>query len=109
MPVRDTSPYLGQAIDSIINQTFTDFELIAIEKRSGAGSSAMLRSYEQRDPRVRIVAGTGSGVAGELNEGLELARAPLIALMCSDGIALRGRLHVQYRAFEADPHLWVLG
>src|SRR5262245_25648773 len=102
LPVRDAQAYLPQAIDSILRQTLTNFELVAIDDGSHDASPAILRDYGQRDPRVRVVIRPPRGLVATLNEGLSLARAPLVARMDADDIALPGRFHVQHRAFEAD-------
>jgi len=65
LPVYNTAKYLEQCIDSILNQTFKDFELLAIDDCSTDNSLQILRQYEQKDSRVRVFRAINRGGAGE--------------------------------------------
>lgn len=82
VPVYNKEPYLRRAIDSVLNQTFTDFELVLVDDGSTDGSLALARSYT--DPRVRVVAQANAGEGGARNRGIFEARAPLLALLDGD-------------------------
>ena len=109
LPVHNAAPYLAEAVESILGQTVADLELICIDDGSTDGSSEILRRYASQDARVRIERREHNGLIAALNEGLRLAHAPLVARMDADDISLPDRLELQYRRFELDPGLWVLG
>ena len=77
LPVRNGMPYLPVAVQSLLTQTFDDFELIAIDDGSADGTPAFLSTID--DPRVRVVSPGGVGLAAALNTGLALARGRFIA------------------------------
>ena len=76
VPVYNTAPYLRQAIDSILAQTFTDFELILIDDGSNDSSPDIIDSY--KDERIVAIHKENEGVARSLNRGLSLARGRFI-------------------------------
>ena len=94
MPVYNAERYLREAIDSILAQTFTDFELLIIDDGSTDGSVATIKSYA--DPRIRLISNAENrGVEYTLNKGLALARGRFLARMDSDDIALPRRIERQ--------------
>lgn len=84
MPVFNAGQYLREAIDSILAQTFNDFELIAIDDGSTDDSPIILRAIARHEPRLRIVSRPNTGIVGALNDGLAAARGELIARMDAD-------------------------
>ena len=109
IPVRDAGPYLDAALSSISCQDFRDLEIVAVDDASTDGSGGLLADAAKRDPRIRIIPGSGTGIADALNRGLAVCRAPLIARMDADDIAHPTRLGLQAAAMAADPELLVLG
>ena len=110
LPVYNAERYLREAVDSILTQTFTDFELILINDGSTDGSGDICRAYAKRDPRVVLIdCPTNGGLVSALNEGLAKARAPLIARMDADDIAMPERFACQYAHMVEHPNLAVLG
>jgi glycosyltransferase involved in cell wall biosynthesis len=108
MPAYNAGSLLRQAVDSILAQTFTDFECLIIDDGSRDGSVEALQTIG--DPRLRIVLNPRNlGLVATLNYGIELARAPLIARMDADDISLPDRLHCQVEAFRLRPGLGLLG
>lgn len=102
MPVYNAEKYLREAIDSILQQTFADFEFLIIDDCSTDASSAIISSYA--DPRIRIVSNTENmGISATLNKGVELCRTELIARMDADDISYRDRLQKQYDFFLSHP------
>src|SRR6266581_3934019 len=95
MPVYKAERYLAQAVDSILDQTFTDFELIAVDDGSRDQSLQILNGYAQKDQRVRVISRPNTGIVGALNDGIAAARAPLIARMDSDDLSLPQRFEKQ--------------
>ena len=88
MSVYNGEKFLIEAIDSILAQTFADFEFIIIDDGSTDSTSKILSDYAKRDERVRVFAQENRGRAESLNGGIERAIAPLIARMDADDISL---------------------
>ncbi|RYY93895.1 MAG: glycosyltransferase, partial [Chitinophagaceae bacterium] len=107
MPAYNVARYVADAIRSVLAQTFTDFELLVIDDGSTDGTASVVRTF--RDARIRLVRQANSGVAGALNTGLTLARAPLVARFDADDICYPQRLALQYEQMQQDPELVVLG
>lgn len=107
MPVCNAEKYLKKAIDSILNQTFKDFEFIIINDASTDNSKKIILSY--KDQRIRYFENDENlGVAGTLNRGLKLAKAELIVRMDADDISFPNRLNLQYDEMEKDKEIAVL-
>ena len=84
IPSRDSGQYIGKCIESVIMQSFTDWELLIINDGSSDDTCDIVRSYADRDPRISLVDSDGSGVSAARNRGLELARGRYIAFIDSD-------------------------
>lgn len=109
MPVYNAAPYLAEAVNSILGQTFRAFELIAVDDGSTDGSLGILRRFAAEDPRVRLVCCPHAGIVGALNDGLAMARADLLARMDADDVALPERLARQVAYMRAHPECVLLG
>jgi glycosyltransferase involved in cell wall biosynthesis len=102
MPVYNGERYLRPAVESILAQTFRDFELIVVNDGSRDSSLSILREYEAKDSRVRIVSRANTGIVGALNDGLGASRGKLIARMDADDISLPQRFEKQVAFLEGD-------
>ncbi|MDU0370355.1 glycosyltransferase family 2 protein [Hymenobacter endophyticus] len=103
IPVFNAGEYLRPAIDSILQQTFQDFELIIVDDCSRDESLAVARSYEA-DPRVKVLANAQNrGRSFSDNYGAEFARGKYIAKMDADDVALPHRLQTQIGFLEQNP------
>ena len=92
MSVHNGEKYLREAVESILNQTFRDFEFIIIDDGSTDGSKTILEEYAAKDSRIRLVVPwENRGLTKSLNDGLALARGEFIARMDADDIALPQR------------------
>ena len=109
LPVHDAERFLPEAVESILAQSFRDFELLAIDDGSRDGSAAIMDAYASRDPRVRVVRLPHAGLVATLNAGLALARGELIARMDADDVALPKRLERQVERLDRDPGLVCIG
>lgn len=109
MPVYNAEPYLAEAVESILGQTFPDFELLAVNDGSTDGSLDTLRRFEARDARVRVISRPNTGYLVALNEMLGVARGEYVARMDADDVSLRDRLQRQVRALDSDPGLACVG
>lgn len=108
MPVYNGERYLREAIESILNQTFTDFEFVIVDDGSTDGTAAILDSCD--DPRiVRLKNHTNIGLPGSLNRGLTAARAEFVARMDADDISLTARLEKQVNYLDKHPEIGILG
>jgi GT2 family glycosyltransferase len=108
MPVYNGGPFLRPAIDSVLGQTFGDFELLVIDDASTDDSCEAVRAAA--DPRVRLVRNERNlGQTRTLNRGLELARGRYVARLDQDDVSLPRRLERQVATLEARPDLTVVG
>ena len=104
MPVYKTAPYLREAMDSILSQTFTDFELIVLNDCSPDNAEEILDEY--KDPRiVRYLGEKNVGLANVLNVGMQMAKGEYIARMDSDDLSTPNRLEVQVEYLEQHPDI----
>lgn len=95
MPVYNAAPFLSEAIESILGQTFARFELIIVDDQSTDGSREIIARYAGKDQRILPVFRNERGIAGAMNEGVRLARGEWIARMDADNIARPDRFAVQ--------------
>lgn len=100
LPVYNGNKYLAEAIDSILAQTYSDFELIMIDDGSTDGSEKILGKYEKADARVRVILRENRGLASTLNDSIDLACGEWIARMDQDDIALPYRFERQLEWLE---------
>ena len=108
MPVYNAERHLREAVNSILCQTFTDFEFLAIDDGSTDGSAAILGSYT--DPRLRVVENPRNlGLTATLNWGLEIARGEYVARMDADDVSLPERLARQVAFLDANPQIGIVG
>jgi len=99
LPVRNGMPFLPQAIDSLLAQTFDDFEILAIDDGSTDDTANYLRGLT--DPRLRVLSPGGLGLAAALNAGLAAARGRYIARQDADDWSLPERFGLQVRYLDA--------
>lgn len=109
LPIYNAAPYLSAALESILAQTYDNFELIAIDDGSSDDSLKILRDFAARDARVKVIARGNLGLIETLNQGLSLANAPLIARMDADDIALPDRFMLQVAHFHEHPQCVIVG
>lgn len=103
MPVWNGETYLREAVDSILNQTFRDFEFLILDDGSTDSTPRILAEYANRDPRIRIIPLDHQGIVIALNRGVREARAEWIARMDCDDIAHPERFARQRAAVQAKP------
>ena len=109
MPVYNGERYLGQAIESILNQTFRDFEFIIIDDGSTDGTAGILAHYQQIDSRIHVYLQENQGVTASRNRGCHLALGKYIAVMDADDISLPERLAREVNYLDEHPEVGVLG
>jgi cellulose synthase/poly-beta-1,6-N-acetylglucosamine synthase-like glycosyltransferase len=109
MPVFNAEKFLRAAIDSILGQTWSDFEFVIIDDGSTDGTGEILRKYEQEDPRVRLVFCEHVGVTNALNEGLAVSRGEYVARMDADDVSMPERFAVQVDYLDEHPEVVAVG
>lgn len=110
MGVFNRQHFLGEAIESVLNQTLRDFELIIVDDGSTDRSAEILEQYAQRDRRIIVISSEANrGIARSLNNAISHARAEYLAVMDSDDVALPGRLETQLRFLQAHAEIALLG
>jgi len=92
MPVYNAEPYLAEAVESILGQTFADFEFLIVNDGSTDRSGAILERYAARDRRIRLTSRPNTGYTVALNQLLDLASGEFVARMDADDVALPQRL-----------------
>lgn len=107
LPVYNGEMFIQRAIDSMLAQTFRDFELIVLNDGSIDGTKAILDA--QKDPRIRIVHKQNEGIAKTLNKGIELASGEYIARMDADDESSPERLERQIAYMDTHSDIAVLG
>jgi glycosyltransferase involved in cell wall biosynthesis len=109
MPVYNSERYLSEAIKSMLDQSFTDFEFIIIDDGSNDGSPVILKKYAAEDRRVKIATQTNQGIIAALNKGINMARGAYIARMDADDISFPQRLKDQVEYLKNHPECVALG
>src|ERR1700692_1530015 len=95
LPIYNAQQYLPLAIDSILDQSYPDFELILLDDGSDDDSLKIAKSVAARDPRTVVVPGDRRGIVHWLNVGLRMAKGELIARMDADDISSHLRFVTQ--------------
>lgn len=109
MPVYNAGRYLSEAVESVLSQTFTRFELIAIDDCSTDGSLAILKSFAKSDSRVRLLENERNlGITPTLNRGIQAAKGEYFARMDADDVSLPDRLEKQVAFLRAHPDIGLI-
>jgi len=107
MPAYNSAQYIAAAIESILNQTYADFELLVIDDGSTDNTLEIVKHYAAQDSRIRLIQQQNAGVGAARNNGLHAAQYAWIALLDSDDIALADRLEKQVASIKSDPEVVV--
>jgi len=110
MPVFNREAYVAEAIESILGQTFSDFEFIIIDDGSNDDSLQIIKNYAHKDERIRVRQNPHNmGIAESRNAGIQQAQGRLIAFMDSDDISLPERFEKQIDFLNNHPEIAALG
>ncbi len=110
MPVYNALPFLDDSVNSILTQTFSDFEFVIFDDASTDGSAERLRHWATRDNRIKLhESKTQLGLSGSSNAVVTHARAAILARMDADDIAHPDRLRRQWQIIETQPDIAVVG
>ncbi len=103
LPCFNAERFLASGLGSLFAQTYSDFEIIAIDDGSEDETGNLLEEAAGQDPRVRILRQSHQGIAAALRAGTELARGSLIARMDADDLSHRDRLMLQVKYLSENP------
>lgn len=109
MSVYNGAPHLSEAVESVLGQTFGDFEFLVMNDGSSDASQDILEDYASRDSRLRPIYRENRGLIVSLNELVALAQSPLIARMDADDVCLPERFALQVAHMADHPECGVLG
>lgn len=107
MPAYNAAAFIGDAIASVLRQSFTGFELLVVDDGSTDDTVAIVQSFN--DPRITLLRQAHAGVAAALNRGLAAAQAPLVARFDADDLCHPQRLARQREIMQQDPALVIAG
>jgi glycosyltransferase involved in cell wall biosynthesis len=100
MPAYNVEKFIGEAIESILNQTLSDFELIIINDGSADKTLQIIESYGKKDDRIVIITRENKGLIYSRNEGIQRAKGEYIAKMDADDVSLSSRFEKQINLME---------
>ena len=110
MPVHNGLPFLDASINSILKQTFSDFEFVILNDASTDGTEKVLREWEKRDSRIRVIESNRKlGLSGSANFAVCTSRAPIVARMDADDISDPHRLEQQFNVMQGDKKIVAVG
>ena len=110
MPAYNVQDYIGRAIESILNQTLKDFELIIINDASTDKTLSIIKEYSKRDSRIRIINNKRNlQIAESLNKAIRTARSNIIARMDADDFSFPNRLEIQYELLNSNQEIAIVG
>ncbi len=104
MPVKNASPFLVMCLDSFLNQTHQDWELIAVNDHSTDDSSKILDSYSAKDERITVLHNTGGGIIDALSLGYKSSSGDYISRMDADDIMVDRKIEALWLSFKGDSH-----
>jgi glycosyltransferase involved in cell wall biosynthesis len=108
LPAFNAEKHIEEAIESVLNQTFTDLELLIIDDGSNDGTGDIVKKYKEKDQRViSIISHTNEGVVRSLNKGLEISSSDFIARIDADDIWTNEKLERQMRHLNEDEDLYM--
>ncbi|VVB64168.1 Glycosyltransferase AglG [uncultured archaeon] len=109
MPTYNSERFLREAMESILNQTFEDFEFIIVADKSTDTTDAILDDLQEKDDRIKVFDQERIGLIAALNKGCRIAKGKYIARMDADDVSLPNRLEKQVQYMEEHPEIGVLG
>ena len=107
MPAYNAEKNIAEAISSVLDQTFSDFELVIVNDGSTDATEQIIRSFS--DSRIVLISQENKGVAAALNTGLNHAKARYVARFDADDVCFLDRLNTQYTFMESNPQYGIVG
>lgn len=109
MPIYNGEKYLNEAILSVLGQTYADFELIAIDDGSNDTSLEILKNFQKKDQRIKLISRENQGLVKSLNEGIKIANGEYIARMDADDVSMSERFEKQMAFLENNKDIVLCG
>src|SRR5688572_5358734 len=109
LPVYNGQQYIHEAVSSIQNQSFQDFEFLIVDDGSTDDTPAILQEFARRDDRIRLYHQENSGLISSLNRMCRVARGLYIARMDADDISLPNRLRRQIDYLDSHSDVGIVG
>ncbi|MFN3193546.1 MAG: glycosyltransferase family 2 protein [Aureliella sp.] len=109
MPAYNAGAYLLDAVASIVEQSYSNWELVVVNDGSTDGTSEMLNWFAKQDSRIRVIHQANSGIVAALNHACQEAKAPLLMRMDCDDIALPNRMTEQVAVMHSNEDCVVVG
>lgn len=109
MSVYNDERFVGRAIESVLAQSYQDFELVIVDDGSTDGTPQILARYAQGDRRIRVLSQANAGTTAAANLGLSQCRGEYVARLDSDDIALPHRLEVEVDFLDRHPEVALVG
>ncbi|MEB3216565.1 MAG: glycosyltransferase family A protein [Nostocales cyanobacterium 94392] len=107
MPAYNAAAYLAQTIESVLSQTFTDFQLVIIDDGSTDNTAVIAEHYQQKDKRVKLLIQSNQGVSATRNQGIESSSSQYIAFIDADDKWFPEKLALHHEHLEKNPDLGV--
>ena len=109
MSVFNGSEFLAESIQSILDQTFKEFEFIIVDDGSTDNSLDIIRSFESADSRIKVISKLNEGLAKSLNTAISISKGEYIARMDADDISYKNRLEKQYEFMQKNKSIDLCG
>lgn len=107
MPVKNTEKYIYDSVQSILSQSYKNYELIILDDGSSDKTVEIIEGI--KDERIKLYIRASEGLTSQLNFGLQVAKGDLIARMDGDDIAFLGKLQVQKNFLDQNPDIQIVG
>ena len=104
IPAYNAEKYLANTIQSVINQTFTDWELIIINDGSTDGTLELINNFKDKDSRIKVFSHENAGVAHSRNRGIAEAKGEFIAFLDADDLWTIDKLEIQLKALQENSY-----
>ena len=110
MPVFNSEQFVAEAIKSVLNQSFKDFEFLILDDCSADKSFKIINDFEKKDPRIKVYKNEKNlGIVESRNKLINLSKGKYIAWLDSDDVALKNRFEVQIKFLEEHPEIGMVG
>ena len=109
LPCFGETPYISTAIESVLNQTTTEIELILVLDRPSKRTEKLAYSYSEKDERISVICSERPGISAALNHGISASKGKLIARIDSDDLMMPNRLQKQFKFLEEYPDVVCIG